>query len=156
MCCRGKSRGRTGICDRGREREKRKIDRKRDSLTAVPLGTQVFSSGFFLILFFLLTPPLYFSESRPICFLWALAPGPLSLPRHSSCTFPGSLEVYGPDSPSSLWVSVSPNHSHTLTYLWATLPRGFSHQLLIVQFTLLQQIQDVLLLNTNQRYSMIR
>lgn len=44
MCCRGKSRGRIGVCDREREREKeRAIDRKkdstesqRDSLTAVP------------------------------------------------------------------------------------------------------------------------
>lgn len=67
----------------------------------------------------------------------------------------GSLEACGPYFfPSSLLVSVSPYSSLTLTYLRSSLPGRFAHQLFVIQFTLLQQIQDILLLHadTNRKH----
>lgn len=57
-----------------------------------------------------------------------------------------SLVECGPNTPPSLSACRS---SLSLTHLGASLPGGFAHQLLVIQFTLLQQIQDVLLLHTN-------
>lgn len=71
------------------EREKeREIDRKKDSMEkererqpdSCPLGELglffgPLSDSFLSYLTAPLPPLLYFSESRPMCFLWALAPG---------------------------------------------------------------------------------
>ena len=41
--------------------------------------------------------------------------------------------------------------SLSVTHLRASLPGGFARELLVVQLTLLQQVQDVLSLHTNGR-----
>lgn len=127
MCCRGKSRGRIGACDREKE-EKGEIDRKKDSRERVretawqlsPKGVGSFlwaSIWFFSFLPNPRPPPLYFSESRPMCFPWALALGiwlPATLFPPSFCLCHSSLHIFlrasdacGPYSPYSLLAYVS-------------------------------------------------
>lgn len=172
MCCRGKSSGRTGVCaremgreregDRQRERQHGESERQPDSCPLGELGLffELLSDSF-LSSQTLPYPPLYFSQSSPMCFLWALAAG-ICLP---ACPLTPSfslfltlffalcrsLEACGPYFPSSLLVSASPDLSLslTLTHLRSSLPGRLAHQLFVVQFTLLQQIQNVLLLHAN-------
>lgn len=173
MCCRGKSSGRTGVCDREMERE-REGDRQRERQhgeserqpDSCPLGElglffELLSDSF-LSSQTLPYPPLYFSQSSPMCFLWALAAG-ICLP---ACPLTPSfslfltlffalcrsLEAVALIFPPLSWflrLPTSLSLSLTLTHLRSSLPGRLAHQLFVVQFTLLQQIQNVLLLHAN-------
>lgn len=154
MCCRGKSSGRTGVCaremgreregDRQRERQHGESERQPDSCPLGELGLffELLSDSF-LSSQTLPYPPLYFSQSSPMCFLWALAAG-ICLP---ACPLTPSfslfltlffalcrsLEACGPYFPSSLLVSASPDLSLSLTHshppqvlvAWTTCPSAF-------------------------------
>lgn len=111
-----------------RKRKKGEIDRKKDSRERVretawqlsPKGVGSFlwaSIWFFSFLPNPRPPPLYFSESRPMCFPWALALGiwlPATLFPPSFCLCHSSLHIFlrasdacGPYSPYSLLAYVS-------------------------------------------------
>lgn len=163
------------VTERWREKE-REIDRKKDSMERVretgwqlsPRGVRSLLWASFWFFSFSpnpLPPSLFFSVTS---YVPSVGVSSGHLP---TCLPPPSLFVSPSDTllctftrvpwgtwplffPSALLGSVSPPPPLTLTYLRSSLPGRFAHQLFVIQFTLLQQIQDILLLHadTNRKH----
>lgn len=150
-----KLKGPTLGCDRDKKRlmDRKKGEggwqsKKQTAWQMSPLGARSFLWSSFRIPFFLTYTALFiFLKSLSMSSLWVLASGPWP----SAFLFPSSFLL------ALLFLRSHETHcaymflsSPVLTHLWASLPGGFAHKLLIIQFTLFQEIQYVFLLCINR------